>query len=299
MRGSVVTGGQPAPVLPAASARQLKKDLARRLTLGVLGLASALVSIGGCGRPKSEPQPERREDKVVVFAAASLREAFESMADEFRKSHPSVTVTFNFAGTQEIRTQLEQGAQADVFASADERHMKALRDAGRVEAPTVFVENEPVIVVAKEKANVIRALSDLPTAERIVIGTPEVPIGKYTLQILDKATRALGADFRARVEARVVSRELNVRQVLTKVKLGEADAGIVYRSDVSSAGDKISVVTIPPEINVIAKYPIALVLHAPHTGLAREWVALALSNDGQDILRRFGFKGPSIAEAAR
>ncbi|HEY0463798.1 MAG TPA: molybdate ABC transporter substrate-binding protein, partial [Polyangiaceae bacterium] len=139
------------------------------------------------------------------------------MADEFKKSHASVTVAFNFAGTQEIRTQLEQGAAADVFASADVRHMSALRDAGKVEAPTVFAENEPVLVVAKEKAASIRSLADLPSAERIVIGAAEVPIGKYTLQILDKASGALGADFRARVEARVVSRELNVRQVLTKV----------------------------------------------------------------------------------
>jgi len=290
-----------APIVPSPSSGRFKKGPPRRrlLTLLALGFASALLLTGGCGRPKAEPAPAPHEDKLVVFAAASLREAFGGIADEFKKSHATAIVTFNFAGTQEIRTQLEQGAPADVFASADERHMKALRDAGRVEAPTVFAENEPVIVVANEKANTIRALADLPTADRIVIGTPEVPIGKYTLQILDKASHTLGADFRARVEARVVSRELNVRQVLTKVNLGEADAGIVYRSDVTSAGDRISVVTIPPEVNVIAKYPIAVVVGAAHPGLAREWVTLALSDKGQDILRRFGFKAPSIAEATR
>jgi len=271
---------------------------------GLLALALGVVLVHGmlqaCSRPKSEPAPAgHEEEKLVVFAAASLREGFGKMAEELKKSHASVTVAFNFAGTQEIRTQLEQGAVVDVFASADVRHMTALRDAGRVEAPTVFAENEPVVVVAKEKAGSIHRLADLPTAERIVIGAAEVPIGKYTLQILDKASRTLGADFRARVEARVVSRELNVRQVLTKVNLGEADAGIVYRSDLTSAGDNLSVVTIPSEINVIAKYPIAVVVGAAHSGLARDWVSLVLSDKGQDILRRFGFRSPSIAEAAR
>lgn len=289
-----------ASMIPSFASRRLKKGSIRRLpTLLALGFACALLLTGGCSRLSSEPAPAPHEDELIVFAAASLREAFGNMADELKKSHAALSITFNFAGTQEIRTQLEQGALVDVFASADERHMKALRDAGRVEAPSVFAENEPVIVVASEKANAIRGLADLPTAERIVIGTPEVPIGKYTLQILDKASRTLGADFRARVEARVVSRELNVRQVLTKVNLSEADAGIVYRSDVSSVGDKIRVVTIPPEINVIAKYPIAVVLGAPHSDLAREWLALVLSDKGQDILRRFGFKGPSIVEATR
>jgi molybdate transport system substrate-binding protein len=290
-----------APIFLSPSSGRFEKGTPwrRLLTLLGLGLASALLLTAGCGRPKADPAPAPHEDKLVVFAAASLREAFAGLADEFKKSHAMATVTFNFAGTQEIRTQLEQGAPADVFASADERHMKALCEAGKVEAPTVFAENEPVIVVSSEQASTIRALADLPMAGRIVVGTPEVPIGKYTLQILDKASRTLGADFRARVEARVVSRELNVRQVLTKVNLGEADAGIVYRSDVSSAGDRISVVTIPPEVNVTAKYPIAVVVGAAHPGLAGEWVALAVSDKGQDILRRFGFKAPSIAEAAR
>jgi molybdate transport system substrate-binding protein len=126
-------------------------------------------------------------------------------------------------------------------------------------------------------------------AERIVIGVPEVPIGKYALQILDNASRSLGADFRARVEARIVSRELNVRQVLAKVALGEADAGIVYRTDIGTNRDNVSIVTIPPEMNVIAKYPIAVVRAAAHPKLAQQWVAFILSEPGQEILRGAGF----------
>jgi molybdate transport system substrate-binding protein len=130
-------------------------------------------------------------------------------------------------------------------------------------------------------------------AQRIVVGVPEVPVGKYTLQILDNAAHKLGADFRARVEARIVSRELNVRQVLAKVTLGEADAGIVYRTDIGTNRDAVGVVTIPPEMNVIAKYPIAVVRAAAHPKLAQQWVTFILSEQGQGILRGAGFIVPT------
>src|SRR5204863_278469 len=135
----------------------------------------------------------------------------------------------------------------------------------------------------------IKTLADLPRAERIVIGTPEVPIGVYTLQILDKAAAKLGADFPGRVQAKVASRELNVRQVLAKVVLGEADAGVVYRSDAVAAAGKIAVVGIPPELNVIAEYPIAALAAAPHPDLARRWIELVKSPAGAAALRAAGF----------
>jgi molybdate transport system substrate-binding protein len=264
--------------------------------------ALALVVAGllwACSQKNSDPLLARqRDEQLVVFAAASLREAFGKLADEFRKSHAGVNVAFNFAGTQEIRTQLEQGAVVDVFAAADMRHMTALRDAGKVEAPTVFAENELVIVVTKEQGASLKTLADLPRAQKIVLGAAEVPIGKYTLQMLDQASSAFGSDFRARVEARVVSRELNVRQVLAKVNLGEADAGIVYRSDLVAAGQQSHAVEIPSELNVSAKFPIAVVHGAPHGDLARQWIELALSVRGREILRSAGFQTPAIAEGA-
>jgi len=273
-------------------------DPSRRTSLILAALAFTAVLPLLTDYPHSTAEPEPREIKLVVFAATSLRDAFGQLGEAFKKAHPGVEVTFNFAGTQEIRTQLEQGALADVFASADERHMKALLDAGKVEAPRVFAENEPVIVVASEKVGSIRALADLPSAARIVIGAPEVPIGKYTLQILDRASAKLGADFRARVEAHVVSRELNVRQVLAKVSLGEADAAIVYRSDVGSAAGKLGVLSIPPEINVIARYPVARVKGGPSPALAQEWLTLVLSEPGQAMLRKSGFIAPPQAQAS-
>jgi molybdate transport system substrate-binding protein len=228
------------------------------------------------------------DDELVVFAAASLREVFTAMAEDFERSHPGVEVAFNFAGTQELRTQLEHGAAVDVFASADRAHMEALSVAHRVTTPRVFARNELVIVVAREAAPSIRSLGDLPSASRIVVGAPEVPIGRYTLQILDRASDTLGPEFRARVEANVVSRELNVRQVLTKVSLGEAQAGLVYRTDARTTAN-VGVVDIPAEMNVIAEYPIAVVTDAPHATLAREWVELVLSREGQRALESEGF----------
>jgi len=257
--------------------------------------ALLLTALVACNRP--QPAPAAREQRLIVFAAASLREAFTAMVDGFERAHPGVEVSFNFAGTQALRTQLEQGAAVDVFASADPQHMQALVRASRASAPVVFARNEPVIVVATEAAASVRALSDLPSAARIVIGAPEVPIGRYTLQILDRAAPALGSDFRARVEAKVASRELNVRQVLAKVALGEAQAGVVYRTDALASRERVGVVTIPPDLNVLAEYLIAVVNGAPHRELARAWVDFVVSAEGQRVLGSAGFLAPAASGA--
>ena len=229
---------------------------------------------------------------LTIFAAASLRDVFTTLGVTFEREHPGVTVRFNFAGSQELRTQLEHGAPADVFASADTRHMDAARSAGLVQGPVPFATNAPVIAVPADNPGKVRSLADLATVKRLVIGTPEVPIGAYTLLILDRARATLGADFPARVQDRVVSRELNVRQVLTKVTLGEADAGVVYRTDARSAAERVRVVEIPPEVNVVAEYPIAVVTRAPQPALARAWMALVTGPVGQAALKDAGF-GPA------
>jgi molybdate transport system substrate-binding protein len=258
-----------------------------------------LASISGAvGCTRAHPPASASEDELVVFAAASLRDAFTVLQRDFEGAHPGVELSFNFTGTQELRTQIEHGATLDVFASADQRHMDELVRASRVSAPITFARNEPVIVVAREAAHRIHELADLATASRIVIGTNDVPIGRYTLEILDRASASLGADFRARLEARVVSRELNVRQVLAKVSLGEAEAGVVYRTDAEAARGGVSIVTIPPHINVVAEYPIAVIRGAAHPKLARAWVELVCSPEGQGVLRRAGFMAPARIEAS-
>jgi molybdate transport system substrate-binding protein len=227
--------------------------------------------------------------ELVVFAASSLREAFADLGRLFERAHPGAEVAFALAGSQELRTQIEHGAPADVFASADWKHMQALTSQKLVIAPRTFARNEPVLVVPRGNPAGLRTLRDLPRATRIVVGTPEVPIGAYALRILDAASTRYGAGFGQAVAAHVVSREVNVRQVLSKVSLGEADAAIVYRTDAATARDSVETIAIPKELNVVAEYPVAAVEHAREPELARAFVELLLSPAGQGVLAHFGF----------
>jgi len=245
-------------------------------------LIAVLVVFGLSATTQAEPPRE-----ITVFAAASLREAFEDLAKTF-ESKSGVKVKVNLAGSQELRTQIENGASADVFASADQKHMAALVKAGLAAAPRVFARNTPVVIVPNGNPAKVGSFQELTKAKKLVIGVPEVPIGTYTLQILDKA----GAEFKAKVLANVVSRELNVRQVMAKVTLGEADAGIVYRTDAIAARDKVEIIEIPAELNVIAEYPVAVLSKAPQAAAARAFVDLLLSGDGQKRLAAAGFVAP-------
>jgi len=262
----------------------------RRLApLPYRGCLRALALIVVVATPSLAGTARADEKQLLVFEASSLKDAFAKLAQRFEKEHAGVKVVANAAGTQELRAQVEHGAAADVFASADRKHMDALVAQGLVASPRVFTCNEPVVVVRKGMSPAIQSLADLPRAERIVVGTPEVPIGAYTLQILQKAAKSQGASFPERVQAKIASRELNVRQILAKVVLGEADAGIVYRSDAVAAAGKVQVVAIPPESNVTAEYPIAVVKKAPSPALARQWVDLVTSPAGAAILAESGF----------
>jgi molybdate transport system substrate-binding protein len=238
-----------------------------------------------CGLVPTTRAEEPRE--ITVFAAASLREAFDDLGKTFEaKTH--VKVRLNLAGSQELRTQIENGARADVFASADQKHMDALVTAKLATAPRTFARNTPVVIVPKDNPAKIASFQDLPKAKKIVIGVPEVPIGNYTLQILDKA----GAEFKDKVLANVVSREPNVRQVMAKVTLGEADAAVVYRTDAMAGKDKVAIIEIPAKVNVVAEYPVAVLAKAPEAAAARAFVDLLLSADGQKRLATAGFVAP-------
>jgi molybdate transport system substrate-binding protein len=228
--------------------------------------------------------------QLTVFAASSLRDAFQQLGQRFEEEHPGVAVAFNFAGSQELRTQLEHGARADVAAFADEAQFRTLASAGLVGPSSIFAHNQLALVVPRGNPSAILGLQDLPRARRIVVGDPSVPIGSYTLRLLDAASARYGAGFRQMVEARVSSRELNVRQVLAKVSLGEADAAVVYRSDALAARGTVEPVPIPPELNLDARYPIAALRNAPQPELAAAFIRLVLSFDGRDVLARHGFQ---------
>jgi molybdate transport system substrate-binding protein len=228
-------------------------------------------------------------ETVRVFAAASLTEAFRDMAAAYEKAHPGDTVELSFAGSQVLRTQIEQGAPADVFASADLVHAAALRSAGLLDAYRVFTRNTLVVVAAREGR--VRRLQDLARPKvRIVVAGPMVPVGRYTTQAIARLGSAglYGDDFQARVQANVVSQETNVRAVLSKVALGEADAGFVYVTD-AAGSDTVRTIDVPDRYNVVAEYPIGVVSKSAAAGQARAFVELVLGAQGQALLGTHGF----------
>ena len=229
---------------------------------------------------------------LTVFAAASLTGSFGDIATAFEAANPGVTVTFNFAGTQALATQLTQGAKADVFASANHTYMDNMVTANLVAAGYKdFVTNVlEVILPANNPAN-LQTLQDLAKPGlKLVLEDKSVPAGAYSLTILDKLSKdpTYGADFKTKVLANVVSNETDVKQVVAKVQLGEADAGIVYITD-AIAAPTLKTIVIPTNYNVVASYPIAALTNAPQPDLAAAFVAYVLSPDGQAIMKKWGF----------
>jgi molybdate transport system substrate-binding protein len=232
---------------------------------------------------------------LTVFAAVSLTDAFKEIAAEFEKVNPGVEVTFNFAGSSALRTQLEQGARADIFASADTVQMNAARQSGVIEGgDKVFVRNTLAIITPSDNPAGVSNLSDLKdNGLKLVLAAPEVPAGDYARRMLTKAAAdpIYGPGFSGDVLKNLVSNEANVKQVVAKVELGEADAGIVYGSDVTpSVAPKLKTIAIPAGINVVAEYPIALTSGARNRAAARAFIDFVSGSAGQDILKKWGFQ---------
>ena len=259
-----------------------------QVRLIALGLFIAFV-LPACGGDGDAPRT-----MVTVFAASSLTEAFEDAAAVFEKENEGIDVQFNFAGSPALRTQLDQGAPADAYAAADEENMRAAADAGLVEAQAqVFARNALAIIVPRENPGNVHLLPDLAkTSLRIVVAAPEVPVGRYTREVLDKIAADDGfvPGFRESVLANIVSEEPNVKAVVAKVQLGEADAGIVYASDVTEElEDELTIVEIPLDFNIVAAYPVAVTVNAGEPEGARAFIDFLLSQGGQDILEEHGF----------
>lgn len=259
-------------------------------------LSLLLTALAGCAMPPASAPAAAPPANLTVFAAASLTESFGELGQMFEAQHPGVTVVFNFAGSQQLAQQLAQDAPADVFASANNRQMQAAVDAGRIAAdsPQTFVRNRLVVVTPADNPAGLASYADLATPGlKLVLAAPEVPVGQYSLESLELAGQdpSYGPDFVANVTGNVVSYEENVRAVLSKVSLGEADAGIVYATDAASAGDSVRTLPIPDALNVIAVYPLAPVANSAQAELAEAFVALVLSPEGQAVLARYGFDG--------
>jgi molybdate transport system substrate-binding protein len=230
---------------------------------------------------------------LTVFAAASLTASYTDIGKAFEAVNPGTKVTFNFAGSQALRTQIEQGAKTDVFASADSNNMNPLKTAGLVVGDTpIFTRNRLVVIMPKDNPAGLKTLKDLSKAGlKLDIADASVPVGNYFLQSLDKlsADATYGADFKTQVLARVVSKETDVKQVVSKVSLGEADAGVVYTTDAQAAIDKLVTIEIPDQFNVIVVYPISVVKGSANPALAQKFIDYVLSADGQAVMKKYGF----------
>lgn len=279
----------------------------RRLYVLVVALVGVLLLAAcdsGDATPTAvvRPQPTSASNgEIVVFAASSLTDVF----NEIGKGVVSDTtiiggqikkVTYNFAGSQALVTQLSQGAKADLLVTADEKSMQSAVAAGVVLSNTyrTIASNKLTVVTPQGGDGKIATLQDLAKPGlKLVLAADTVPAGNYGNQILDKlsADPTFGADFKSKVMANVVSREDNVRQVLTKVQLGEADAGIVYQTDAKSAN--LPTIEIPDQYNVVAEYFLSVLPNTSNEDLTRLFVGYLFSDPGQKAFRDFGF-GPPI-----
>lgn len=267
-----------------------------RLMAAVLltGCATALPAPATPADRVAAGTEAQQEIELIVFAAASLTDAFNEINTAFEAQNPGITVLANYGGSSGLATQLLEGAPADVFASANTRQMQNVMDGGIVVADSAtFATNRLVLITPADNPAGLETLLDLAQPGiKLVLATPGVPVRDYTGQMLDllSADPAYPIDFADAVYANLVSEEENVRQVVAKVALGEADAGVVYTSDVTpDIADDVQQITVPDAVNVVAAYPIAPLAATPHLEAAQRYVDFVLSGEGQAILIRWGF----------
>jgi len=245
--------------------------------------------------PAAQPAQPPVPQELTVFAAASLTESFTEIGQQFEATHPGVTITMNFAGSQQLCAQLEQGARADVFASANTKEMNAAIASSIIISGTqrTFARNRLVVIYPRDNPGKVETLADLAKPGlKLIVADKAVPVGQYTLGMLDKMGKnpAYGADFPNKVLENVVSRENDVKAVVAKVRLDEADAGVVYSTDVTpAAAQDVTALVIPDEFNQVAVYPIAPLANAPQPDLAKEFIDFVLSDAGQKLLGSYGF----------
>lgn len=251
---------------------------------------AATLSLAGCGAGDGPDDgdtgvelPDPAAGTITVFAAASLTDVFGELEIAFEQRHPSADVVLNFAGSGTLATQIISGAPADVFAAASEPPMSAIVDAGDAVDPAIFTTNTLEIVVPAGNPAGVTGLADLADPElTIALCDPSVPCGAAAETLMQSAGHQPAAD----------TLEEDVRAVLTKVVLGEADAGLVYATDIIAAGDSVEGITVPQAADVVNRYPIAVVSGSPNPAAARAWVDFVLSADGQAVLAAAGFVAP-------
>jgi molybdate transport system substrate-binding protein len=256
---------------------------------------SCLVMMGlvGCGGSSGTESGNGEGETLTVLAASSLIDAFGELAKRFEERNPDVEVSQSFESSSTLLTQIQQGAPADVFASAAQDEMDTAVDDGLVAGePEVFVRNREIIMVPKDNPANIRDLQDVAKpGVSLVLAQKAVPAADYAVEILSKANNEYGGDFKRNVLSNVVSREADVRAAVNRVVVRDAEATFGYASDYTpDIRDRVEVVRIPPDLNIVATYPIAAMKEANNPELAKQWVELVLSEEGQRVLKKWGFE---------
>ncbi|MFI5670602.1 molybdate ABC transporter substrate-binding protein [Streptomyces sp. NPDC051704] len=234
---------------------------------------------GAAASPSASASAEPKAANLTVLAASSLTDVFKTAGAAYEKAHPGTKITFSFAGSQELAAQVKQGAPADALVTADTKTMDGLK--AETNDPAIIAKNRLVIAAGKGNPFKVDELKDLAdTKMKVVLAAPEVPVGRYSKQILDAQ----------KIEVKPVSQEANVRAVLSKVELGEADAGLVYKTDTIKSGDKVAVVDIPDAENAVASYPAATLKSSKNAEAAAAFVAWLSTPEAQKILQDAGFQ---------
>ena len=275
------------------------------VVLAVAAIAvAALACTGGSDKKTAASSPQTQGSsagkapvtgRVTVFAAASLTDAFNEIGTAFRAANPGANVTFNFAGSPTLRTQLDQGAKADIYASADTANMNMAVHSGSVTNDgKVFARNTLTVITPSSGTPKVTSLADLgKSGVKLVLANAQVPAGSYAHQMLANMERdpAYGLGWSDKVLRNLASEESDVKQVVAKVQLGEADAGVVYGTDVTpSVAPQLKMIDVPQQFNVIAEYPIATVKGAGNAAGARAFIEFVLAPAGQAILKKYGFQ---------
>ena len=255
-----------------------------------------LAGPNGCASPASEGGDRGGSGEggtLTVLAASSLTDAFGELARTFEEQNPGVEVRQSFESSSTLLAQIQQGAPADVFASASEEEMDTAVEEGLIgEEPVVFVKNREVVMVPKDNPAGIEEFQDVAKPDiKLVLAEEGVPAADYALKILGKAEEEYGSGFEEDVLSNVVSREADVRASVNRVVVGDADVTFGYASDYTpDVRDRVEVVPIPPDLNIIATYPLATLKDAKEPDLAREWVDLVTGEEGQRVLDKWGFE---------
>src|SRR5215211_6446514 len=262
------------------------------LVIVLAGCGSSGSNSGGGNRGSGE-EGAQQGGTLTILAASSLTDAFAELGKIFEEQNPGVTVKQSFESSSTLLTQIQQGAPADVFASAAQEEMNtAVKDGLVAGKPEVFVKNREVIMVPKDNPANIKGLEDMAKPNiKLVLAAKDVPAADYAVEILGKANKVYGSGFKQDVLSNVVSREADVRASVNRVVVGDADATFGYKSDYTpDIRDKVKVITIPPNLNIIATYPIAALKDAKEPALAKKWVELVTSSEGQKVLKKWNFE---------